>query len=997
MESNKSSLMLKYQKAKVKLLEYEVPKKEWPSFPLNYRDLAYPTVLTISQCAEAINENLEKKITYRSLRYCSDFYDAAFQSREQMIHDADFALSGATAYFFMDNFGSAKVLWKGVNTDQIMDDAQECLYEVFSLAFTGITKKNTNCVIVQAIVTFWKDGNKDALLQIVNKYRKHIFNSYSPQTWFWGEIVCAVVKVISDASARILLPMYSALDIKNWEAYFERKSSINLLWASQRLVGTSKILQGQNAIVQLPTGVGKTKSIELIIWSMFLAGRGSKALIVAPLRSLCNEITYDMKMAFPKEVSINQFSDVLEDDFIDMLLGNTEKQILVCTPEKLQYIFHHDNAYLQSLDLYIFDESHMFDDRSRGALYELLLTDIKLGLSEKQQLVLMSAVLPNANEIVKWLFGDDGVLAYDANIKSTPKAIGFADKNKQLHYYTPAEDEENFFVPYTYKTQKLKPIGKERKERFFPEDSQDRALYYTNILCKTGGVAIYFPQKRSIPKFFAKLMELDKRGYSLDKIRTASDIDELSRFHTLFKEYYGEDYIYTRTVQHGILPHYSSLPNGIKISTEYAYKKDKIKAVACTSTLAQGVNIPIKYLLITGTNFAATKLSVRNFQNLIGRTGRSGVYTEGDIIVTESKLYDDRRRGRGYYKWQDTKGLFDGTAVEECGSSILNIVRDYAVTYKVQLSGFKIVNYICENIIDNNWINKLLNKLLEEINEIDKSDKVNYYRQDIFKQLCTYKASMDSIENEIIYLLSYHSMVSTVDLLHEISNKLLENTLAFYLATQEEKNLLRQLFDAIESKIEGKIGNIKKYAGPMISMADADKIIEWIKNNNINTGKRIAKDLLDLIENLFGEVYPSLNLKKGFALSWIRGDSYEQMNKEYEIKIYDIEKLCQYNISYQMSFLVGNIIDLVDVECVNIDALKLLQQALRYGVNTRTAISICEKIFNDRFLAKQMTDIIGNNGVSTDEIVTFVKLKKEKMISLLSCYPSYFINVVESI
>lgn len=89
-----------------------------------------------------------------------------------------------------------------------------------------------------------------------------------------------------------------------------------------------------------------------------------------------------------------------------------------------------------------------------------------------------------------------------------------------------------------------------------------------------------------------------------------------------------------------------------------------------------------------------------------------------------------------------------------------------------------------------NWqqlINKLLNKLLEEINEIDKSDKVNYYRQDIFKQLCTYKDSMDSIENEIIYLLSYHPMVSTVDLLHEISNKLLENTLAFYLATQEEK------------------------------------------------------------------------------------------------------------------------------------------------------------------------------------------------------------------
>lgn len=176
MGSNKSSLMLKYQKAKVKLLEYEVPEKEWPSFPLNYRDLAYPTVLAISQYAEAINEDLERKTIYKNLHYCSDFYDAAFQSREQMIHDADFTLSGATAYFFMDDFGSAKVLWQEANTDQIMDDAQECLYEVFSLAFTGKATKNTGFSIVQAIVTFWEDGNKDTLLQIVNEYRKYIFN-----------------------------------------------------------------------------------------------------------------------------------------------------------------------------------------------------------------------------------------------------------------------------------------------------------------------------------------------------------------------------------------------------------------------------------------------------------------------------------------------------------------------------------------------------------------------------------------------------------------------------------------------------------------------------------------------------------------------------------------------------------------------------------------------------------------------------------------------------
>lgn len=997
MEKSKSSLMLKYQKAKVKLMEYEVPEEQWPKFPLKYRDLAYPTVLTISEFAEAINENLDRTVSYEELRYCSDFYDAALQSREQQIHDADFALSGAAAYFFMDNFGSAKVLWKSVKLEELTDDFQNCLYDVFSLAFMGKISRNRNSIISHAIILFWKNGDKETLLHTINGFRDNFLEIDSPQTWFWGEITCAVAKLIGDSSARVLLPLYSALDNKVWDKYFERKSAVNLLWPSQRLVGTSEILQGKNAILQLPTGVGKTKSIEIIIWSMLLSGRGHKALIVAPLRSLCNEITHDMRLAFPNEVTINQFSDVLEDDFMDILLGQTEKQILICTPEKLQYIFHHDNSYLNTLDLYIFDEGHMFDDRARGALYELLLTDIKLGINEKQQLVLMSAVLPNADQIVKWLFGEDGMLAYDSDIKSTPKAIGFADKNHQVHYYSSVEEDEDFFVPYTFTTQKLKLLGKERKERVFPENSHDVALYYTNILCKTGGVAIYFNQRRSIPKFFERIEELDNRNYFLTRIKETADAGEILKFQALYEAYYGKENVFTRTIKYGILPHYSSLPNGIKISTEYAYKKNLVKAVACTSTLAQGVNIPIKYLLITGTNFSVAQMSVRNFQNLIGRTGRSGVYTTGDIIVTTSKLYDERgQRGSGYYKWKDTRTLFDTNAVEACGSAILNLVKDFEVAYTVTLYGSAIVQYICDNI-RGEWNQSLLAILLEEIKKIDSNINITKSKQDLSERITNYKGAIDSIENEMIYLLSNHPLSETSSLLREISKTLLENTLAYYLGNELEKKLLQQLFGAIEEKVEEQINSIHKYSGTMVSIADADQIIEWIEKKNINLDKQSAKELLSLIEELFDEIYSSLELKTGFTLAWIRGDSYEQISKKFEITIYDVEKACQYNISYQMSFLVGNIIDLVDVECINIDALQLLQQALRYGVNTRTAVSICEKVFNDRFLAKEMVNIIGNKGVSTEDIVPVVKDKKDDIILLLHSFPSYFENVIENL
>lgn len=992
MSKSKSSLMLKYQKAKVKLLEYDVPEQEWPSFPLNYRDLAYPTVLAISRHAEAINDGLDTKVSYEDLRYCSDFYDSALQSREQEVHDVDFALSGAAAYFFMDNFGSAKVLWKSIESNNISEEYQKNLFDLFTLAFGGRVNVKQESELISSIKVFWKNGDKELLSNSIIKYRENVFETNSPQIWFWGEITCAIAKIMSDSAARILLPEYTGLNSSTWEKYFERKNAIKLLWPSQKLIGDSNILKGENAILQLPTGVGKTKSIELIIWAMFLANRGSKALIVAPLRSLCNEITYDMRRAFPKDVSINQFSDILEDDFLDILLGNTDKQILICTPEKLQYIFHHDKEYLSALNLYIFDESHMFDDRSRGALYELLLTDIKLGLSKRQQLILMSAVLPNAEEIVKWLFGENGRFAYDEKIKSTPKAIGFSDKNYQVHYYTENEQEEDFFVPYTYTVQKLNRIGKERKDRFFPDSPQDIALYYTNILCRNGGVAIYFSQRRSIHKFYDRIEDLQVRKYRFNGIEDTADNDELKKFQTLYKAYYGENNIYTRNIKCGILPHYSSIPNGIKIATEYAFKKGTIKAVSCTSTLAQGVNIPIKYLFITDANFTHSQMTVRNFQNLIGRTGRSGVYTEGDIIVTASDIYDKRNQhGKGYYKWRDTRRLFDANSVEACGSSILNLVRDFDVGYTKNISGEAIVKYICDNI-NEQWHYKLQKLLIDELGA-----KYKNYKQDLEERIICYKETIDSIENEIVYMIGQHPLSDTSVLLRDISKLLLENCLAYHLGSKSERERLSQLFVAVESKVKCKLSTIQRYSKTMASIADADLILDWIVENDINNGEKTEKELLVPIEELFKEVYPSLSLQEGFALAWIRGDSYEKIGNDFDLKIQDVEKYIQFNISYQLSFLVGNVIDLVDVECVNLDNLILLQQALRYGVNSRTEISICEKIFNDRYLAGIISKTIGDNGVKSEDIIATVKAFKEKIMPKLNKYPEFFANTIENI
>ena len=101
----RSNYMLKFQKAKAKLVEYNTPTEEYPNFTLNSNELSLPTTYVISKYAEAIIENNESDITEFEplLSYSAQYYDAAFNSKDRQEYDQDFLLSGASAYFLSNN------------------------------------------------------------------------------------------------------------------------------------------------------------------------------------------------------------------------------------------------------------------------------------------------------------------------------------------------------------------------------------------------------------------------------------------------------------------------------------------------------------------------------------------------------------------------------------------------------------------------------------------------------------------------------------------------------------------------------------------------------------------------------------------------------------------------------------------------------------------------------------------------------------------------------
>lgn len=1002
--SNTSSYMLKYQKAKAKLVEYDIPNEAYPKFPLNSNELSYPVVYILSRYAESVIENnaVDREEFSPYLGVASQYFDAAVGAKDRTAYDIDFLLSGAAAYFLSDNFGSAKVLCSEYfeRNDPDATAPQKIMgnflgYLLLNRELHINNETPTGEKLCCSLLAYYTSGKKPEEIQnILLEYRKEVYAHDNPMEIYFVDILYAVVIVALSRSAWSLLPRYSGLDLSLWSDYLKSQNAPRMLWPAQQLIGERGILSGQSGIVQLPTGVGKTKSIELIIRSSFASNRATTAIIVAPLRALCNEIANDMISAFGDEALVNQFSDVLEDDFSLEIFLDLKPKVLICTPEKLSYIIHHQTDFLDAIGLYIFDEGHMFDDGSRGAVYELLISEIREHISTEDQVLILSAVLSNAEQIQKWLFGEGGVLAADPNIKATPKTVGFASKTTDIHYYSDDSTQEDFYVPRSIEVVPLQKRPKERKQRYFPEltDAKDIAIYYANKLCKNGGTAIFANRTSTVQTIINRIIELKDRRYELSEIKRSSNAEEMKRLAQLMSVYYGIQHPYTIACHLGVVPHYSNLPNGLRLAVEYAFREKDLRLVVCTSTLAQGVNIPIKYLFMTSFMVARNSMQIRSFQNLMGRTARSGMYTEGSVIVTDPRLFDNKndRRSGGNYRWRDCVRMFDSSAAEPCGSSILSLVQDIIIDYEISASGTWVAQYIIDHYNDPFCFEQCAIEISKDVHE--EYPQKNTYN--IEESMMTRKSIVEAIENHLCFVFSNDENADK----EMVGDDICKGTLAYFMADDNEKNLLEKIFAAITLKIsELEYSQIKNYAKAMSGINLSSLIEKWISENHLTQQSYTNEQLIKMLIDFFLETH-SLKKQPDFFADicqmWLDGCSFAEMNQRTSLPIANLEDICSKSVSYELSFFTGSIIDIIEIneeDIVNpLQKLLLLQKRIKYGVKTETAVSICEKVFNDRFLANMLAEEIGLDSLETNRIVGAIKLHKDNILMLLSDYPTYF-------
>ncbi len=1027
----KSNRLLGVTRSKAKMIEYNVPEEyQGIDLSLHPNKLFTVSIGLLGDLAAAINREESDRDPLPELKtnllFSARFFDSYLQSKLNETLDPYLVLLGSASYYLCDLPGSSSVLAKRIDGDcpdldgDGLEDLLLWLLQADLGPYSGGAEGPFGGLIdgiSKWILQFFEDGSgEENLLDLTTKLRDAVYEFGTPRQLLFGDVIAAVLRKKLENSAWKALPSYSGLPRGKWLHALQKDSFIKELWPAQHLLGQADVLKGESAIVQMPTSAGKTKATELILRSAFLAGRVSLALIIAPFRALCREIKDSLAEAFHNETTkVDELSDALQTDFeVAELLGH--QQILVVTPEKLLYVLRHAPELAAQVGLLVFDEGHQFDSGTRGITYELLLTSLRSMIPKGTQKVLISAVISNAEAVGEWLNGNPNVVE-GTTLIPTFRSVGFAswpDQLGKIEYVDSRDAEQSeFFVPRVIERSKLGRKGRERTDRFFPEktDGQAIALYLGLKLVPNGSIAVFCGRKSTAASVCEKAVDIIERDAKLALPSNFSDAQEVARLAHLHTENLGDGAPASQSAAHGIFSHHGNTPHGIRLAVEHAMRDGLVRFVVCTSTLAQGVNLPIRYLIVTSVYQGLERIKVRDFHNLIGRAGRAGMHTEGSILFADPVIFDNRKARNGKWRWDQVKELLEPRNSEPCISNLLSIfdpIRsdDEKDTVTMEALDFARVY-------------------------IDGPDEVAKLAAGIAARHGDKKFSRDGVERQIAWRVSLICAIESFLLSHwdESENglseadvaRLAEGTLAFFLTDDQKKEHIRELFQLLAGNISANItdpARRKIYGRTLYGIQDAQAIEGWVQTNADSLLTIVDEtDALDLawplltrhINSGVFSKFDKPEVLRETAHGWISGMPFSDLLKiirkrkakmiwgtrRREFKIDHVVDLCEGTLAYDGALVVGAVCEFIETLDRDdtgdlINHLQLFQKRLKYGLPTKTTIALYELGFSDRVIAQDIATSLNLDATQKKDLVKALKKDRDGARAVMEKYPSYF-------
>ena len=394
---------------------------------------------------------------------------------------------------------------------------------------------------------------------------------------------------------------------------FLKSQGFEKLYPPQADCIKSGLLDGKSILVSAPTASGKTL-IAMLAMLNYLSKNNGKIIYLSPLRALAAEKFAEFKKLEKISIGKKIKTSISTGDFEHIEKNLENSNVLILTNEKMDSIIRHGAEWVDEIGLVISDEVHLIGDESRGPTLEMILTHIKL-LDLKPQIVGLSATITNSDEIAKWL--DCKLVKNDW--RPVPLSEGVYDGGKVM-----MSDGEIFEV---------KP-----SLRGIPID--------LGVQCvQQGGQSLVFAETRVRSKSLAT-KAADIVSEMLEK-KELTSLEKTSKQILAENEHTEIVKTLAILVKKGVAFHHAGLNQKCREIVEKEFRKGTIKLLSSTPTLAAGVNLPARRVVISNINRYNAKvganrpISILEYKQLCGRAGRPQYDDYGESIIVGNGNAED--------------------------------------------------------------------------------------------------------------------------------------------------------------------------------------------------------------------------------------------------------------------------------------------------------------------------------------------------------------------
>ena len=415
--------------------------------------------------------------------------------------------------------------------------------------------------------------------------------------------------------------------------------------------------------LKMPTSSGKTRIAELAILRFILdhgADATAKCIYIAPFRSLAVEIEQTLRRSLGTlGILVSQIYGGFEITPADIVFLN-QYRILIATPEKFDALLRFVPELAGQLRLAVIDEGHIVDPNLRGLRFEFFVHRLLRRLRGKGcRFVFISAVLQNAAQFAEWITGSADKLV-ESQWRPSRLILGRLgwDGNRVRIDYT-HEGKRPFaqecFVPRFVTQRACKGVaGMGRRRNPFPVDAAEAFSIAALLFAKEGATMIFVPQQRMAESTAQKLLDALKINRAFAKLAEEDFTLPVpgkgtalwGRCRTIIEAEMGPDSLLLKLLDVGIIVHHGRLPGRVRLAVEELARAEAVRLIVATTTLAQGINFPIKTVLVRGLQMGEVEtVTPMTFWNICGRAGRAMKENEGQILfcVDETKTWGQLR------------------------------------------------------------------------------------------------------------------------------------------------------------------------------------------------------------------------------------------------------------------------------------------------------------------------------------------------------------------